>query len=83
MRVWTACSTGRVQRLALGSDGLPARKLGLLLITANGRDVEVSFKAQALPEMESGRYDLNTPGRVKRNSLCAPLRKRAIAPACW
>ena len=40
------------------------------VITANGRDVEVSFKAQPLPSMEAGRYDLNSPGRVGATPMC-------------
>ena len=59
---------------------LPGQFLAPPVITANGRDVEVSFKAQPLPEMVSGGYDLNTPGRVKRNTYVPPLRKRATAP---
>ena len=30
--------------------------------------------------MEAGGYDLNTPGRVRRNAYVPPLRKRATAP---
>ncbi len=60
--------------------GLQGRSLGKPVITANGRDVEVSFKAQALPAMTSGSYDLTTPGRVQRNAYVPPLRKRATAP---
>ncbi|RPF76401.1 MAG: general secretion pathway protein GspD [Synechococcus sp. TMED155] len=60
--------------------GLQGRSLGKPVITANGRDVEVSFKAQALPAMTSGSYDLTKPGRVQRNAYAPPLRKRATAP---
>ena len=59
---------------------LEGNNLAPPVITANGRDVEVSFKAQPLPEMASGSYDLNTPGRVRRNTYVPPLRKRATAP---
>lgn len=60
--------------------GLQGRSLAKPVITANGRAVEVSFKAQALPEMVSGNYNLNTPGRVKRDAYVPPLRRRAMAP---
>ena len=59
---------------------LPGKTLAPPVITANGRDVEVSFKAQPLPSMEAGSYDLNTPGRVRSNAYVPPLRKRATAP---
>ena len=70
--------TGTLWRLEITS--LPGKALGKPVITANGRDVEVSFKAQPLPEMVSGSYDLTSPGRVKRNTYLPPLRKRALAP---
>ena len=59
---------------------LPGKTLAPPVVTANGLDVEVSFKAQPLPTMEAGGYDLNTPGRVKSNAYVPPLRKRATAP---
>ena len=59
---------------------LPGKTLAPPVITSNGRDVEVSFKAQPLPTMEAGSFDLNTPGRVSRNTYVPPLRKRATAP---
>ena len=70
--------TGSLWRLEV--TGLRGKSLGKPVITANGRDVEVSFKAQALPEMVSGSYDLTKPGRVQRNAYVPPLRKRATAP---
>ena len=59
---------------------LPGKTLAPPVVTANGLDVEVSFKAQPLPSMEAGGYDLNTPGRVRSNAYVPPLRKRATAP---
>ena len=70
--------TGTLWRLEVNA--LEGNTLAPPVITANGRDVEVSFKAQPLPSMEAGSYDLNTPGRVKRNTYVPPLRKRATAP---
>jgi type IV pilus assembly protein PilQ len=70
--------SGTLWRLEVNA--LPGKTLGSPLVTANGRDVQVSFKAQPLPEMVAGSYDLNTPGRVKRNTYVPPLRKRATAP---
>ena len=70
--------TGTLWRLEITA--LEGNNLAPPVITANGRDVEVSFKAQPLPSMEAGSYDLNTPGRVKRNTYVPPLRKRATAP---
>jgi type IV pilus assembly protein PilQ len=70
--------TGTLWRLEVTA--LEGNNLAPPVITANGRDVEVSFKAQPLPTMEAGSYDLNTPGRVKRNTYVPPLRKRATAP---
>ena len=70
--------TGTLWRLEVNA--LQGNNLASPVITANGRDVEVSFKAQPLPSMEAGSYDLNTPGRVRRNTYVPPLRKRATAP---
>ena len=70
--------TGSLWRLEV--TGLRGKSLGKPVITANGRDVEVSFKAQALPEMVSGSYELTKPGRVQRNAYVPPLRQRATAP---
>ena len=70
--------TGTLWRLEVTA--LEGNSLAPPLITANGRDVDVSFKAQPLPSMEAGSYDLNTPGRVRRNTYVPPLRKRATAP---
>ena len=70
--------TGSLWRLEV--TGLRGKSLGKPVITANGRDVEVSFKAQALPEMVSSSYDLTKPGRVQRNAYVPPLRQRATAP---
>ena len=70
--------TGTLWRLQVTA--LEGNNLAPPVITANGRDVEVSFKTQPLPSMESGSYDLTTPGRVRRNTYVPPLRKRATAP---
>ena len=43
---------------------LPGKTLAPPVITANGRDLEVSFKAQPLPSMEAGGYDLNTQAEL-------------------
>ena len=59
---------------------LPGKRLAPPVISADGRDVEVSFKAQPLPSMQASGYDINSPGRVKRNTYVPPLRKRATAP---
>ena len=71
---------GRGTLWRLEITALDGNNLAPPVITANGRDVEVSFKAQPLPSMEAGSYDLNTPGRVRRNTYVPPLRKRATAP---
>jgi len=70
--------TGTLWRLEVTA--LEGNDLAPPVITANGRDVEVSFKAQPLPAMEAGGYDLNAPGRVRSNTYVPPLRKRATAP---
>mgnify|MGYP001211463986 CR=1 FL=1 len=59
---------------------MAGRTLGAPVVSANGRDVQVSFQAQSLPEMTAAGYDLTAPGRVKRNTYVPPLRKRALAP---
>ena len=51
--------TGTLWRLEVTA--LEGNNLAPPVITANGRDVEVSFKAQPLPSMEAGSYDLNSP----------------------
>jgi len=59
---------------------LPGKTLAPPVISADGQDVEVSFKAQPLPSMQASGYDITSPGRVKRNTYVPPLRKRATAP---
>ena len=55
---------GSIWRLEVTT--MPGRKLGAPVVSANGRDVQVSFQAQALPEMTAAGYDLTAPGRVAR-----------------
>ena len=50
------------------------------LVSADGRNLILSFPGLASPTLQTGRLDLNTPGRVPQARYAPPLRPRAVAP---
>ncbi|WP_254939671.1 type II secretion system protein GspD [Cyanobium sp. Morenito 9A2] len=50
------------------------------LISADGRNLLLSFSANPLATTVTGRLDLNTPGRVPQVAFAPPLQPRAVAP---
>lgn len=50
------------------------------IVSADGRNLVVSFPDLASPSLQTGQLDLNTPGRVPQATYAPPLRPRAIAP---
>ncbi|MCP9916405.1 general secretion pathway protein GspD [Cyanobium sp. ATX 6F1] len=50
------------------------------LVSADGRNLILSFSANAQATTVSGRLDLNAPGRVPQSVFAPPLQPRAVAP---
>jgi type IV pilus assembly protein PilQ len=51
------------------------------VVSANGRDLILKFPGLvAAHTMQTGRLNLNTPGRVPQTQYAPPLRPRAVAP---
>ena len=51
------------------------------VVSADGRNLILRFPGlNAGPSLQTGRIDLNTPGRVPQSRYAPPLRPRAVAP---
>jgi type IV pilus assembly protein PilQ len=50
------------------------------VVSADGRNLILSFPAVPQTSFQSGRLDLNTPGRVPQAAFVPPLQPRAVAP---
>ena len=50
------------------------------VVTADGRNLILTFSGLKTPQRQTGRLDLNTPGRVPQQRYAPPLRARAVAP---
>lgn len=50
------------------------------LVSADGRNLILSFSANPQATTVTGRLDLNTPGRVPQSVFAPPLQPRAVAP---
>ncbi|MDC0260605.1 type II and III secretion system protein [Synechococcus sp. AH-551-N17] len=51
------------------------------VVSADGRDLILKFPGLvAAPTLQTGRLNLNTPGRVPQTQYAPPLRPRAVAP---
>ena len=51
------------------------------LVSADGRNLILTFSGLgAAPTLQTGRLNLNTPGRVPQTQYAPPLRPRAVAP---
>ncbi|WP_259731946.1 MULTISPECIES: type II secretion system protein GspD [Synechococcales] len=50
------------------------------VVSADGRNLILSFPAVPQSSFQTGRLDLNTPGRVPQTAFVPPLQPRAAAP---
>ena len=50
------------------------------VVSADGRNLILTFSGLGTPQFQTGRLDLNTPGRVPQPRYAPPLRPRAVAP---
>jgi type IV pilus assembly protein PilQ len=50
------------------------------VVSADGRNLILSFPGLVSPSVQTGRLDLNTPGRVPQARYAPPLQPRAVAP---
>ncbi|WP_413430025.1 type II secretion system protein GspD [Synechococcus sp. Cu2B8-bc1011] len=59
----------------------PGRPLKDPVVSADGRDLILKFSGLVVaPTLQTGRLNLNTPGRVPQTQYAPPLRPRAVAP---
>jgi len=59
----------------------PGRPLKDPVVSADGRDLILQFSGLGVaPTLQTGRLNLNTPGRVPQTQYAPPLRPRAVAP---
>ena len=54
--------------------------LGRPLISADGRDLILSFTAPSAPSTQTGQFNLRQPGALPQASYAPPLQPRAVAP---
>ena len=79
-----------LQRVAMSGSGsayllevvpVPGQTLQEPVVSADGRNLILRFPGlTAGPSLQTGRIDLNTPGRVPQSRYAPPLRPRAVAP---
>ena len=50
------------------------------VVSSDGRNLILTFSGLGTPQRQTGRLDLNTPGRVPQRRYAPPLRARAVAP---
>ena len=54
--------------------------LGRPLVSADGRDLILSFTAPSAPSTQTGQFNLRQPGALPQASYAPPLQPRAVAP---
>ncbi|MEY4430702.1 MAG: hypothetical protein RLZZ533_638, partial [Cyanobacteriota bacterium] len=59
---------------------LPGVPLGRPLVSADGRDLILSFTAPGAPSTQTGQFNLRQPGALPQASYAPPLQPRAVAP---
>ncbi len=59
---------------------LPGQAVQDPVVSADGRNLILTFNGLGTPQLQTGRLDLNTPGRVPQSRFAPPLRPRAVAP---
>ncbi|MEI6030270.1 MAG: hypothetical protein WCQ20_03770 [Synechococcaceae cyanobacterium ELA739] len=75
MRIDGSGSTYRLQVTPV-----PGYPVGRPVVSADGRDLILSFAAPAQASLQTARPDLSQPGRVHQSSFVPPLQARAVAP---
>ncbi len=70
--------SGSTYRLAVTPmQGVP---LGRPVVSADGRNLIISFPASPQVSSTTARFDLNQPGRIPGQAVAPPLQPRAVAP---
>ncbi|GDX72898.1 hypothetical protein LBMAG39_13310 [Cyanobium sp.] len=59
---------------------LPGVPLGRPLVSADGRNLILSFTAPSAPSTQTGQFNLRQPGALPQASYAPPLQPRAVAP---
>ena len=59
---------------------LPGVPLGRPMVSADGRDLTLSFTGVATPPAQTGQFNLRQPGALPQASYAPPLQARAVAP---
>ena len=70
--------SGRTFRLQVTP--VPGYPVGRPVVSADGRDLILSFAAPSQASLQTARPDLNQPGRVPQSNFVPPLQPRAVAP---
>ena len=79
--IQSATLVGSGNSYALQVSPSPGRSLQDPVVSADGRDLILQFLGLVVaPKVQTGRLDLNTPGRVPQTQYAPPLRPRAVAP---
>ena len=59
---------------------MPGLPLGRPIVSADGRDLILTFNAPTQASLQTGLLDRNQPGRLPQPTFVPPLRPRAVAP---
>ncbi|MDA7634164.1 general secretion pathway protein GspD [bacterium] len=79
--IQSATLVGSGSSYALKVTPSPGRPLKDPVVSADGRDLILQFSGLGVaPTLQTGRLNLNTPGRVPQTQYAPPLRPRAVAP---
>ncbi|EHA61869.1 type II and III secretion system protein [Synechococcus sp. WH 8016] len=79
--IQSATLVGSGSSYALKVTPSPGQPLQDPVVSANGRDLILKFPGLVVaPTLQTGRLNLNTPGRVPQTQYAPPLRPRAVAP---
>ena len=70
--------SGSSYRIAVSP--LPGVPLGRPMVSADGRDLILSFTGVATPPAQTGQFNLRQPGALPQASYAPPLQPRAVAP---
>ncbi|HGY5547338.1 MAG TPA: hypothetical protein ACN46M_06420 [Prochlorococcus sp.] len=72
--------SGSGESYQLKVEGVAGRPMLEPVVSADGRNLILTFSGLAGPTVQTGRLDLQTPGRVPQAAYVPPLRQRAVAP---
>lgn len=70
--------SGTTYRLAVTP--MPGVPLGRPVVSANGRDLIISFPAAPQVSSTTARFEISQPGRIPGQTVVPPLQPRAMAP---